>query len=100
MTETKFAQNIMAENPSNLLYAQRVRRLRQLCRSSGLVPTYCKIPKDVTLLGSAPVSQSHFSDIYHGKLDEREVAIKVLRLHMDDIQTVKKVRTIVSQVLT
>jgi serine/threonine protein kinase len=82
----------MAAIPSNSLYGQRVQRLRRLCRSSGLVPTSCKIPKDVTLLSPMPVSQSHFSDIYRGKLDQRDVAIKVLRLHMDEIQTIQKVR--------
>jgi serine/threonine protein kinase len=81
----------MAANPSNPLYGQRVQRLRRLCRFSGLVPTSCKIPKDVTLLSPMPVSQSHFSDIYRGKLDEPDVAVKVLRLHMDEIQTIQKV---------
>jgi hypothetical protein len=56
-----------------------------------LVPTSCKLPKDVTSISAKPISQSHFSDVWRGKLDGRDVAIKALRLHADEVQEVKKV---------
>jgi serine/threonine protein kinase len=56
-----------------------------------LVPTSCKLPKDVTSISAKPICQSHFSDVWRGKLDGRDVAIKALRLHADEVQEVKKV---------
>jgi serine/threonine protein kinase len=55
------------------------------------VPGSCKIPKIVTDVSTAPISQSHFSDIWSGTLDGRKVAIKALRLHEDEREKVKKV---------
>jgi hypothetical protein len=82
---------LLYSNPSNILYAQGVQRLRRLCRNTQLVPTSCVIPKAVTSISDKPFSQSHFSDIWKGKLDRRDVAIKALRLHVDEAQEVKKV---------
>jgi hypothetical protein len=80
----------MAADPTTMLYAGAVRRLRRLCRTSQLVPTSCKLPHDVTDISAKPVCQSHFSDIFRGKLEGRDMAIKALRLHSDQIEEVKK----------
>jgi hypothetical protein len=83
---------LLSSDPSSPLYAQGVQRLRRLCRNTQLVPAPCVLPKAVTELSPKPFSQSHFSDIWRGKLDGRNVAIKALRLHADEAQVVKKVR--------
>jgi hypothetical protein len=79
-------------HPSGYFYVQEFRRLRQLCRDSGLVPTSSKLPKDIDISSSSPLSLSYFSDVYRGRLGDRDVAVKVLRLHIDEAQRVKKVR--------
>jgi serine/threonine protein kinase len=43
------------------------------------------------MLASTPISSSHFSDIYRGRCGGRDVAVKALRLHIDEIHVVKKV---------
>jgi hypothetical protein len=82
---------LLSSNPSSMLYAQGVQRLRRLCRDTQLVPTSCVLPKAVTNISDKPFSQSHFSDIWRGKIDRRDVAVKALRLHVDKAQEVKKV---------
>jgi serine/threonine protein kinase len=82
---------LLTHSFTDAYYAPALLRLRRLCRNSGLAPTSCKLSKEVQMLTSVPISSSHFSDIYRGRLDGHEVAVKALRLHMDDIQSVKKV---------
>jgi serine/threonine protein kinase len=61
-----------------------------MCRDIGLVPSSCILSKKVIASETVPC-KSGFSDVWKGILDDREVALKVLRLHSDDIQLVKKV---------
>lgn len=77
--------------PSGQSYVQQVRRLRQLCREADLVPTSCQIVEEIILSRPTPISKSHFSDVYHGHLDRREVAVKDLRLHTDEVLQMRKV---------
>jgi hypothetical protein len=84
-------QALLLSDPANALYAEGVRRLRRLCRNTQLVPTSCLLPKEVTLLSAKPICQSNFSDVWRGQLDEVDVAVKVIRLHGDEVQEVKKV---------
>jgi hypothetical protein len=86
-------QILLSLHPSGPFYAQEFRHLRRLCRESGLIPTSSKLPKEVVLSSSSPKSSSHFSDIYQGRFGDRDVAVKVLRLHMDEARMVKKVRS-------
>jgi hypothetical protein len=76
---------------SNPTYPRGVRCLRRLCRETNLVPTACILSTQVILSNTA-ACKSNFSDVWKGSLDGREVAVKVLRLHGDELQHVKKVR--------
>jgi hypothetical protein len=86
-------EDLAASDPTHPTYPYAVIRLRHLCRTTGLVPTSCRIPKGVVGVSADPISQSNFSDVFRGMLDDREVAIKVLRLHEDDRGKVKQVST-------
>jgi hypothetical protein len=85
-------QALLTTDPSTELYKTQFRLLRRQCRTSGLVPTSCRITRGIDRSGSEPVSRSSMSDIYRGTLNGVEVAIKVLRLHMNDVQHAQKVR--------
>jgi hypothetical protein len=55
------------------------------------VPTSCRITQAIERSSSEPVSRSFMSDIYRGILNGVDVAIKVLRLHMNDVEETQKV---------
>jgi RIO-like serine/threonine protein kinase len=54
------------------------------------VPTSCQVSRDITETTTEPI-MGHFSDVYSGMLNGRRVAIKVLRVHRDQREKVKKV---------
>jgi hypothetical protein len=54
------------------------------------VPTSCILSKEVVRSSTEP-SRSNFSDVWKGTLDGHDVALKVLRLHGDERDHVKKV---------
>lgn len=66
-----------------------MRALRFLCRESGRLPSswFLKAVVDASVLPSS----SGFSDVYHGHLGEDRVALKVLKVHVDDHAKVRKV---------
>jgi hypothetical protein len=84
-------QTLLLSDPASAFYAEGVHRLRRLCRNTHLVPTSCLLPKEVTSLPTKPICQSNFSDVWRGQLDGADVALKVIRLHGDEVQEVKKV---------
>jgi hypothetical protein len=84
-------QVVLSTLPAHISYAQGVRRLRRLCRETGLVPTSCKVPLAVFADSSTPFSQTAFSDVWSAILDRRRVAVKALRLHGDQINDVRRV---------
>jgi hypothetical protein len=82
-------QVVLSTHPSRTSYAQGVRRLRRLCRETGLVPTSCKVPLAVFVESATPFSQTAFSDVWSAILEGRRVAVKALRLHGDQINDVR-----------
>jgi hypothetical protein len=84
-------QVVLATHPSHILYAQGVRRLRRLCRETGLVPASCQVPIAVFRDSATPISQTAFSDVWSAILDGRRVAVKALRLHGDQAHDVQRV---------
>jgi hypothetical protein len=84
-------QVVLSIHPSHASYAQGVRRLRRLCRETGLVPTSCKVPLAVFAESATPFSQTAFSDVWSAILEGRRVAVKSLRLHGDQINDVRRV---------
>jgi hypothetical protein len=91
-------QTLSSSDSASILYIEGVRRLRRLCRDTQLVPTSCKLPADLDSVSPRPVSRSNFSDIYVGRLSGRDVAIKVLRLHMDEVENIKKVSSTILRI--
>jgi hypothetical protein len=51
----------------------------------------CELHAKVVLDPMEPVSRSVFSEVYRGKIEEREVAIKKLFLPAEKLQVIKKV---------
>jgi hypothetical protein len=84
-------QVVLSTLPSHVSYAQGVRRLRRLCRETGLVPTSCQVPLAVFAESATPFSQTAFSDVWSAILDGRRVAVKALRLHGDQMNDVRRV---------
>jgi hypothetical protein len=54
------------------------------------VPTSCILSKEVVRSSTEP-SRSNFSDVWKASLDGHAVALKVLRLHGDERDHIKKV---------
>jgi hypothetical protein len=84
-------QVVLSTHPSHVSYAQGVRRLRRLCRETGLVPASCKVPLAVLTDSATPFSQTAFSDVWSATLEGRRVAVKALRLHGDQVYDVRRV---------
>jgi hypothetical protein len=74
------------------LYKRSLHRLRDLCGRSGSLPEVYFLAHDIELLDSNPVSHGGFSDVYRGTCAGNSVALKVLRVSVDDRENVKKVR--------
>jgi hypothetical protein len=89
LTQT-YIQALASSDSFGSLYSEGVRRLRGLCRMTNLVPTSCRVSRDITEITTEPI-MGHFSDVYSGMLDGRRVAIKVLRVHRDQLEQVQKV---------
>jgi hypothetical protein len=51
----------------------------------------CKITHNIQLESKYAISRSALSDIYRGTCDGVTVAVKSLRVHMDNVDAVKKV---------
>jgi hypothetical protein len=65
--------------------------LRRCCRTSQTLPQSCKIIHQIQLDSHHAISHSALSDIYRGTCDGVTVAVKSLRIHMDNMDIVKKV---------
>lgn len=80
--------------PKSGLYSRSARSLQALCRRSARLPFSCKLSDDITLLSPHSISSSALSDVYKGSMSGKYVAIKVLRVHVDNRDQVAKVRTL------
>lgn len=79
---------LVKENPE--LCSRSLSRLRALCRETSRLPASCSLPNNITY-GRDPISSSAFSDVYRGQLNGRAVALKALRIHVDNRVKVTKV---------
>lgn len=67
--------------------------LKRICRASNRLPSALEIQVELpTALVPGPVSRTAFSDVYHVQYKGGFVAVKVLRLHADNLARVIKVR--------
>lgn len=79
-------------DPRSALYGNALRKLREIGRKAGQLPSSCHLADDsIKLDNERSVSESAISDIYRGKIGKRKVAVKVLRMHMDNREKVEKV---------
>jgi hypothetical protein len=74
---------------ATLRYA--LQELRRWCRTSQILPHSCNITHNIQLDSQHAISYSATSDIYRGTCDGLTVAVKSLRIHMDNVDVVKKV---------
>jgi hypothetical protein len=67
--------------------------LREWCRTSGRLPSSCTLAVNVELESPGRSSSSStLSDVYRGHSSGILVAVKALRVHVDDHEIVRKVR--------
>lgn len=86
-------QSIASVQTQTAVYSRAVRRLQLLCRNSGRLPSSCLLASEVVVEGDGePYSKSAFSDIYFGRFGDMPVALKALRIHVDDKKKVERVR--------
>jgi hypothetical protein len=84
-------KTILARMPSEKKLCSNVFKiLRRLCRASETLPQSCRLAHPVKL-ESQPVSQSALSDVFCGQYNGQKVAVKMVRLHRDNMAAVKKV---------
>jgi hypothetical protein len=83
---------ILAAEPSNRLLSIAIQELRRWCRECKILPRSCVLAHQVKMQEpNEPVSFSSLSDVFRGEYNGTTVAIKRIRLHMDDMAAVKKV---------
>lgn len=78
-------------DPQSELFRNALQKLRQLCGRSNQLPTECYLSSSIRLEVKHAVSQGGFSDVYCGVMSGRQVALKALRIHVDDQARVNKV---------
>jgi serine/threonine protein kinase len=61
-----------------------------MCLRSGILPTACSLDGG-HYIPPIPVSRSAFSDVYRGRGYGKELAVKVLRVHADERNRVRRV---------
>jgi hypothetical protein len=92
-THAQLAKAILAAHPNNKLLSIAMKELRRWCRTCEALPRSCTLAHQIKMPESnQPVSQSALSDVFRGECNGTAVAIKSIRLHMDDVAAVKKVR--------
>lgn len=75
----------------SVLYVRALRHLQALCRYTKYLPASCYLREPVTLLNQGPIHQSAFSDVYRGRLGAVDVAVKAIRIRLDNRVKVEKV---------
>jgi hypothetical protein len=78
-------------DPDDGVYSLAFCTLTALSRRVRKLPTACFITNPVNLDSQRPLHQTNYSDVYSGKVLSTPVALKALRLHGDDRDTVMKV---------
>jgi hypothetical protein len=74
------------------LYNQAVQQLHKWCRKSKSLPSSCMLADTVELESPCrPLSSSGQSDVYRGHLRGTPVALKALRVHVDDCEAIQRV---------
>jgi hypothetical protein len=92
-THSQLGKAILAAHPDNQLLSIAMKELRRWCRTREALPRSCTLAHQIKMPESKqPVSQSALSDVFRGECNGTAVAIKSIRLHMDDVAAVKKVR--------
>ena len=82
-------KNIALVGSGGPAYTRVVSILRFVCRETGCLPSSWLL--DAVVDTSVLPSSSGFSDVYQGHLGEDRVALKVLKVHVDDHAKVRKV---------
>jgi hypothetical protein len=84
-------QAILASQPTHYLYGSAIKDLRRHCRTLDILPASCMLAGDVRIESENPDFSSGFSDVFRGKYNSLDVAVKVLHVHKDNLSAVRKV---------
>ena len=67
------------------------KKFRQLCGRAGLLPTSYTVPESLIQTTEHPVASGAFGDVWEGIHNDKQVAIKALRVYkQDDVKKVAK----------
>lgn len=84
-------QSLPSVQHNKELYSQGLRQLRRLCRDIASLPKSCTLRGGHITYMPTIVSSSAMSDVYRGQINGHNVALKSLRIHVDDYVKVMKV---------
>lgn len=85
-------------DPLSETYRRAFIRVRALCRYTNTLPQSCLLQGSITLSGD-PVKQTALSDVYQGVYENTDVAVKVIRINIDNRDRVEKVCTLMPNML-
>lgn len=85
-------QSLDKISTSDDVFRQCLRKLRAICGCHTTLPTSHIVSGDLTKVGEHPIAFGGFADVWEGNLGGSRVCVKVLRVTMNDDQSVTKVR--------
>ena len=74
------------------VFRQCLRKLRAICSCHATLPSSHLVSGDLAKLGDHPIFAGGFADVWEGTLGGRRVGVKVLRVSMNEYDSIKKVR--------
>jgi len=74
------------------LSRQCLYKLQAICGCHMTLPSSYTVPGEITRVGDRPIALGGFADVWEGTHGDRKVCVKLLRVSLNDDQTLKKVR--------
>ena len=74
------------------VFRQCLRKLRAICGCHTTLPSSHVVSGDLVKIGSHPIAFGGFADVWEGTLGGRKVCVKVLRVTLNEDQSLTKVR--------
>ena len=86
-------QTLSAIPTTDDVFRQCLRKLRAICGCHTTLPSSHVVSGDLAKLGDHPIAYGGFADVWGGTLGGRQVCVKVLRVSLNDDQSLTKVRS-------
>jgi hypothetical protein len=81
----RYLQVLLRVNPATALYSHLLRQFRSLCQKSLLLPASCYLKDESNIiLNNQSPAYGGFSDVSQGTYGKTVIALKRLRLHVDN----------------